>query len=178
MADDLVADDLVGLSEIAERVKLSPQAVINWRKRYEDFPTPVATLKAGPVYRWSDIATWLDQPKAEDHPRRPFGWSPTQEASQDRHRRQPKQPTLGDVLQGFLDTAVTEEHVQRILDIADGRWSNWNHFIGSTGDNERRAEEETLCAMADAAEAVKHLCAVIALSVSSVSTGKDTTSAD
>jgi len=30
----------------------------DWRGRYPDFPEPVATLKAGLVWAWPDVAAW------------------------------------------------------------------------------------------------------------------------
>ena len=56
--------DLVGVFEIAELANVSPSAVANWRKRFSDFPAPLAELKAareqncgksGPVFGESQI---------------------------------------------------------------------------------------------------------------------------
>ena len=52
-------EDLVGISEIAEMAGRSRQAVANWRARSSDFPSPVAELAAGPVFRRSQIRSWL-----------------------------------------------------------------------------------------------------------------------
>lgn len=53
------ADQMVGVTEIAERMGLShPKRVHDWRSRYDDFPEPVATLKAGLVWDWRDIERW------------------------------------------------------------------------------------------------------------------------
>lgn len=50
---------LIGLFEIAEIANVSPAAVGNWRKRFSDFPQPVAQLKSGPVFQYSQIKNWL-----------------------------------------------------------------------------------------------------------------------
>ena len=52
-------EDLVGISEIAEMAGRSSQAVANWRVRIPDFPKPIVELAAGPVFRRSQIRSWL-----------------------------------------------------------------------------------------------------------------------
>lgn len=52
---------LMGLHEIAQRAKVTPSAVSNWRNRFGDFPKPVAELKSGPVFLQSDIELWLSR---------------------------------------------------------------------------------------------------------------------
>lgn len=52
---------LVGVAEIAELFGVSRQAASNWRDRHADFPTPVASLKSGPVWELRDIAAWAEQ---------------------------------------------------------------------------------------------------------------------
>ena len=52
-------DEFVGINEIADLAAVSRQAVSNWRARASDFPKPVAELKAGPVFRRSQIRSWL-----------------------------------------------------------------------------------------------------------------------
>ena len=52
-------EDLVGINEIAEMAGRSRQAVVNWRSRSSDFPSPVVELAAGPVFRRSHIRSWL-----------------------------------------------------------------------------------------------------------------------
>ncbi len=49
----------VGLTEIAELCKVSTQAVNNWKKRYNDFPKPVAQVKAGEFFDEEQIVNWL-----------------------------------------------------------------------------------------------------------------------
>ena len=51
--------DLVGTHEIAERLGLAhAESVHTWRRRYPDFPRPVAVLKIGYVWIWDDVAAW------------------------------------------------------------------------------------------------------------------------
>lgn len=52
-------DDYVGIAEIAEVAKVSTGAVVNWRKRFSDFPTPVSQLKSGPVFNATQVNNWL-----------------------------------------------------------------------------------------------------------------------
>ncbi|MCZ7526594.1 MAG: DNA-binding protein [Acidimicrobiia bacterium] len=52
-------DQLVGSHEIAQRLGLShPQSVHLWRRRYPDFPEPVAKLTQGFVWDWRDVQRW------------------------------------------------------------------------------------------------------------------------
>ncbi|MGB1506891.1 MAG: hypothetical protein ACPHDT_15560 [Acidimicrobiales bacterium] len=51
--------DLVGAHEIAERLEVSrPQVVHVWRKRYDDFPEPVATLRSALIWDWTQVESW------------------------------------------------------------------------------------------------------------------------
>ena len=52
-------DDLIGISEIAKIAGVSRQAVANWRKRFSDFPSPIAELASGPIFRRSHVRVWL-----------------------------------------------------------------------------------------------------------------------
>ena len=56
-------DELVGIGEIAEMAGVSRQAVANWRVRAVDFPNPIAALASGPVFRRSQIRSWLKRKK-------------------------------------------------------------------------------------------------------------------
>src|SRR4051812_27765190 len=61
--------ELIGLFEIAAIADVSPSAVANWRKRFPDFPAPLAELKSGPVFDEGQIKIWLarrgtDEPAA------------------------------------------------------------------------------------------------------------------
>ncbi len=57
------SDELVGIGEIAEMAGVSRQAVANWRVRTADFPKPVTELSSGPIFRRSQIRSWLRQKK-------------------------------------------------------------------------------------------------------------------
>ncbi len=55
----LEPNDLAGAAEIAERLGLThATSVHSWRRRYADFPQPVADLKMGLVWRWSEVEVW------------------------------------------------------------------------------------------------------------------------
>ena len=56
---------LVGVAEIADLFGVSRQAASNWRERHADFPTPVASLKSGPVWELPDILAWADERKMQ-----------------------------------------------------------------------------------------------------------------
>jgi hypothetical protein len=59
MGRKLDADDLVGAAEIAERLGLAQvQTVHTWRRRYADFPEPIARLKQALIWAWPDIERW------------------------------------------------------------------------------------------------------------------------
>jgi predicted DNA-binding transcriptional regulator AlpA len=52
-------NELVGTAEIAARLGVGRSTVVHdWRYRHADFPQPVATLKAGLVWAWPDVAAW------------------------------------------------------------------------------------------------------------------------
>jgi chromosome partitioning protein len=55
--------ELVGINEIAEMAGVSRQAVANWRARFDNFPVPVADLKAGPIFIRSQVRAWLRKRK-------------------------------------------------------------------------------------------------------------------
>ena len=54
---------MLGLAEVAELAGVTPAAVGNWRTRFSDFPEPVATLRAGPVFDQNQIRRWLRKHK-------------------------------------------------------------------------------------------------------------------
>jgi chromosome partitioning protein len=54
-----MVEDFVGIHEIAEMAGVTRQAVVNWRARFIDFPSPVADLKAGPVFAREQVRKWL-----------------------------------------------------------------------------------------------------------------------
>ena len=52
-------DDMVGTAEIAERLGLAQtQTVHLWRRRYPDFPEPVAQLRQAMIWSWADVERW------------------------------------------------------------------------------------------------------------------------
>jgi predicted DNA-binding transcriptional regulator AlpA len=62
MAQRRSAVELVGSREIADRLGLAqPESVHTWRRRYKDFPAPVARLGIGFVWRWADVEAWADK---------------------------------------------------------------------------------------------------------------------
>jgi hypothetical protein len=59
MGRQVDVSDLVGAAEIAERLGLAhPESVHVWRRRYDDFPEPVAHLKRAHVWAWPDVEKW------------------------------------------------------------------------------------------------------------------------
>ncbi|MEK6371221.1 MAG: Z1 domain-containing protein [Acidobacteriota bacterium] len=52
-------ENLLGVYEIADLANVSASAVANWRKRFADFPTPLAELKSGPVFSENAVRLWL-----------------------------------------------------------------------------------------------------------------------
>lgn len=55
--------ELIGIAEIAALARVSAQAVANWRVRFPDFPTPMADLRAGPVFDKAAVQDWLRRHK-------------------------------------------------------------------------------------------------------------------
>lgn len=55
-----MTESLIGLFEIAELASVSPSAVANWRRRFSNFPSPLAELKSGPVFSESQVKLWLE----------------------------------------------------------------------------------------------------------------------
>ena len=52
-------ENLVGTAEIAERLGIKHvESVHAWRRRYDDFPQPVAELSIGLVWDWAEIGNW------------------------------------------------------------------------------------------------------------------------
>jgi hypothetical protein len=52
-------DNLVGADEIALRLGVARrQAIHLWRRRYPDFPEPIATLKTAMIWDWTDVEHW------------------------------------------------------------------------------------------------------------------------
>ena len=52
-------DDLVGAAEIADRLGIAyVETIHNWRRRYPDFPQPVAKLRQALIWSWPDVEAW------------------------------------------------------------------------------------------------------------------------
>jgi hypothetical protein len=52
-------DQLVSVSEIAARAGRPVNTIQSWRRRHRDFPAPVASLAAGPVWTWPVVERWI-----------------------------------------------------------------------------------------------------------------------
>lgn len=76
MARTVDVSDLVGFVEIAERLNLKDANLVRvWRRRWADFPEPVAKLRIGDIFYWPDIERWARvteqrRYRAPPHPRR------------------------------------------------------------------------------------------------------------
>jgi hypothetical protein len=52
-------ESLVGAAEIAERLNIAHvETIHNWRRRYPDFPKPIASLKQALIWNWPDVKAW------------------------------------------------------------------------------------------------------------------------
>lgn len=59
MGRQVDAEDLVGAAEIADRLGLANSQLVHvWRRRHDDFPTPVVELKRAHVWLWSEVEAW------------------------------------------------------------------------------------------------------------------------
>jgi uncharacterized protein len=58
-ASDDGAADLVSVTEVATRSGRSVNTIQSWRRRHADFPEPVASLAAGPVWTWPTVERWI-----------------------------------------------------------------------------------------------------------------------
>lgn len=58
-ADVAATSDLVSVAEIAARAGRSVNTIQSWRRRHADFPAPVASLAAGPVWTWAVVQRWI-----------------------------------------------------------------------------------------------------------------------
>ncbi|WP_432575025.1 helix-turn-helix transcriptional regulator [Kineococcus sp. SYSU DK005] len=66
----MTADELVGAAEAAELLGVSTVQV-NRLSRREDFPQPVARLKAGTIWRRIDVERWANEHADRRPGRRP-----------------------------------------------------------------------------------------------------------
>jgi predicted nucleic acid-binding protein len=53
------ASELVSVAEIAARADRPINTIQSWRRRHADFPEPMASLAAGPVWRWPVVEAWI-----------------------------------------------------------------------------------------------------------------------
>lgn len=67
-ASDDGAGELVSVAEVAARSGRSVNTIQSWRRRHSDFPEPVASLAAGPVWTWPVVERWV---RGRDSARRP-----------------------------------------------------------------------------------------------------------
>jgi len=59
MSPSVDSEGLVGAAEIAERLGIShPTTIHMWRKRYPDFPAPIAQLSQAMIWNWPDVERW------------------------------------------------------------------------------------------------------------------------
>lgn len=58
MASRPNANNLVGASEIAERLGVGSSVVHDWARRYRDFPVPLAKLSMGNLWWWPEVQSW------------------------------------------------------------------------------------------------------------------------
>jgi hypothetical protein len=61
---------LVSVAEIAQRAGVAWSTVQSWRRRHADFPAPLVTLAAGPVWDWADVERWIAVPRPQGRPRK------------------------------------------------------------------------------------------------------------
>ncbi len=52
------SEQLLGLSEVADLLGTTRQAVGNWRQRRKDFPAPLADLRSGPIWSSASVIDW------------------------------------------------------------------------------------------------------------------------
>jgi chromosome partitioning protein len=50
--------DLVGMAEVAEILGVTKQTLTNWRHRNVSFPSPLAELRSGPVWKREEVVSW------------------------------------------------------------------------------------------------------------------------
>lgn len=53
------ASELVSVAEIAVRANRPINTIQSWRRRHDDFPEPMVSLAAGPVWRWPVVEAWI-----------------------------------------------------------------------------------------------------------------------
>lgn len=58
MAILIEPDDIVGASEIADRLGVSSSVVHDWQRRYDAFPDPLRRLRMGLLWSWPEVESW------------------------------------------------------------------------------------------------------------------------
>jgi predicted DNA-binding transcriptional regulator AlpA len=59
VARPIRAEDLVGAGEIVDRLGIASTSLVHdWMRRYDDFPEPIARLKGGSIWLWSEVEAW------------------------------------------------------------------------------------------------------------------------
>jgi len=58
--------DFIGVNEIASIAGVGSSAVANWRKRFSDFPVPLAELKSGPIFSKASVSIWLERRRGKE----------------------------------------------------------------------------------------------------------------
>jgi uncharacterized protein len=51
---------LVSVAEIAARAGRPINTIQSWRRRHRDFPPPVVSLAAGPIWVWPQVEHWIE----------------------------------------------------------------------------------------------------------------------
>lgn len=59
-SDVTPASELVSVAEIAARAGRPINTIQSWRRRHRDFPPPVASLAAGPIWVWPRVERWIE----------------------------------------------------------------------------------------------------------------------
>lgn len=59
--------DVVSVAEIAARSGRPISTIQSWRRRHPDFPVPVASLAAGPVWTWPVVERWIKARRGLGH---------------------------------------------------------------------------------------------------------------
>lgn len=61
MSVDPPADVFLSATDIARLAEVRRPAVSNWRRRYPDFPRPVAGTSTNPLFSWSEVEDWCER---------------------------------------------------------------------------------------------------------------------
>lgn len=51
-------NDLVGVGDLASELDESKATIVNWSRRYADFPKPLARISSYPVYSRKQVTEW------------------------------------------------------------------------------------------------------------------------